>query len=138
MRRQNLAILLIVVVCISHIGGFSAVICHSSDGHVGIELVGSICCDNFDAGGGSPAASPDESFSSSECGCGPCVDRPITTEAIQVFKKTNPIKSTVAALSTISSSTIRGYDFPGYQLASRLFASFNPCLASLRTIILLT
>ena len=138
MRRQKITILLIGLMCFSHIYGFSAVICHGSDGHVALELIGSKCCDHLESDHNSSLVSPTQAFSSSGHDCGPCVDTPITTEAIEVIKRTDPIKSTIAAMPTILVSTPGGYDFCGYQLASKLFASVNPCLASLRTIILLT
>ena len=138
MRKQIVTILLIGLLCFSHICGFSAVICHGSDGHDALELIGSMCCDLLEADVHSPSPSPNELCSSSKHGCGPCVDTPITTEAIEVVKRTDPVKSTIAALHVILTSTTGGYDFWGYQLASKLFASVNPCLDSLRTIILLT
>jgi hypothetical protein len=138
MKGQKVKILLIGLMCFSYISGFSAVICHGSDGHVALELIGSMCCDNLAAGDDSLSIYPNKAFSSSKNGCGPCVDAPITAEAIEFLKKTNPVKSTVAVFPSILNSTVKGYDFFEYQLAAKLFASVNPCLASLCTIILLT
>ena len=137
MKKQKIKILLAGLICFSHVIGFSVVICHGSNGHVALEFIGDMCCDHLEAHSDSPSTSLKEAFSSSEHGCGPCVDTPITAEAIEVVKRTNPIKSTIASLPAILTSTIRGYNFFGYQLASKLFASVNPCLTSLRTVILL-
>jgi hypothetical protein len=124
--------------CFSHISGFSAVTCYGSDGHVALEFIGSTsCCDNIEDGDDSHSASANKALSSSEDGCGPCVDTPLNAEAIEAHKKTNPVKSTSAEVPAISDLTIKDYDFCGYQSASKLFASVNPCLACLRTIILL-
>jgi hypothetical protein len=116
------------------------VLCRAEDGHVAVEFVGNICCDNVNTtiSSENSTTSLNEAFLSSKDNCGPCVDTFISVEAIQVFEKTNPANSTIAVSSTIVTSAVRSYDFAGYQLDSERFASINPCLASLRTIILLT
>lgn len=129
--------LAVVMFVIGSLQGF--VLCHAEDGHVAVEFASNVCCDNVNTTSPSKnsTASLNEAFLSSMDNCGPCVDTLISVEAIQVFKKTNPANSTIDVSSAIITSAIRSYDFSGYQLGSELFSSVNPCLPSLRTIVLL-
>ena len=119
---------------------FGFVRCDAEDGHLAVELVSRYCCGALNTSISSEESKTPkkEAFSSSKDNCGPCVDTPISTEAIKTLKGTDLANSVILALPVLAHSTDRNCDFSGYQLDSELFASINPCMASLRTIILLT
>jgi len=115
------------------------ILCVAEDGHVAIEFASSVCCDSLDASispEGSTASHKDIFLSSKE-NCGPCVDMPISVLLTNISKKLHPVDPTTVVLTTIVTAIIPSEDISGYQLGTELFASVNPCLASLRTIILL-
>ena len=119
---------------------FGFVRCDAEDGHLSIELVSRYCCGTLNTSISSEESKTPrkETFSSSKDNCGPCVDTPISAEVTEVLKETNFTNFTISAMPVIAHSTDRNYDFSGYQLDSELFASISPCIASLRTIVLLT
>lgn len=101
---------------------------------------GMILCDGRDASISSKEATTflKEVCSSSKAKCGPCVDTPIPVALAKISKKPYPVNPTPQVSTTIIPTTVASYDFTKYQFDSELSASVNPCLASLRTIILLT
>lgn len=129
--------LAVIMFVIGSLQGF--VLCYAEDGQVAVEFASNRCCDNVNKTSPSKnsTASLNAVFLSSMDNCGPCVDTLISVEAIQAFKKTNPANSTNAVSVAMITSAIRSYDFFEYQLDSELFSSVNPCLSSLRTIVLL-
>ena len=112
------------------------VLCHAEDGHIAIEPVSSICCDNLHTGPDRSITSLKEAFSSSDDNCGPCVDTPMSIMFLKGFKKSSVLNPMSVASAANIHTTITDHDFSGYQLDSELFASVNPYLACLRTIIL--
>lgn len=116
------------------------VLCIAGDDHVALELTSSGCYDSFDTNISSeePMPSFKEAFSSSKDNCGPCVDIPISVHLAGVSKKPNLVNPSLRVSPTITPATISSCDFSKYQLGPELFATLNPTLASLRTIILLT
>jgi len=140
MRRKIYSQCSIALIClmlmISSMQGI--VLCHAEDGHFAIELVGNGCCGNLNTSISSEKSNTFKTvFSSGKHNCGPCVDTPISVELAKVFRKANPVISSIMASPMIVNSTAGNYDFPNYLLDSEMFSSVNPCLASLRSIILL-
>jgi len=115
------------------------VLCNAEDGHVAVEFVSSVCCGNLNTSISSEESttSRNKAFSSSKENCGPCVDTPISVVLAKNSKKPNPVNLTLIASTAIVPTTITSFDLSEYQSDSELFVSVNPCLASLRTIILL-
>ncbi len=99
-----------------------------------------VLCDGLDASISSKKATTflKEVYLSSKAKCGPCVDTPIPVALAKISKKPYPVNSTPQVSTTIIPTTVASYDCTKYQFDSELSASANPCLASLRTIILLT
>jgi hypothetical protein len=132
---------LIVIVCIISVinNAHGFVHCKSEDGHSDIEFIGNACCDavNTDISPENTTTFYKEIFLTSSDNCGPCVDTLISTKFIKALKKNNPVKSSITVLPVVLTSTTRSYGSSGYQPSSELLASVNPCLACLRTIILL-
>ena len=135
-NRCSIALICVLLMTSSMQG---MVLCNGEDGQVSLEPVSGVCCDNLDTGISSeePTTSRKEAFSSSKDDCGPCVDTPIPVVLAKVFKKPNPVNPTIVVSITIAASTVGSYNFSEYHLRSELFASVNPCLTSLRTVILL-
>jgi len=47
MREKTITILLIVLMCINSVSGYSMVMCHGQDGHVGLEPIDHNHCDCY-------------------------------------------------------------------------------------------
>ena len=136
--KRCLIVLTGITIMISSMQGI--VLCKAEDGHVAVEFASSVCCDNPDTSVSSEESTTSlkEVFSSSKGNCGPCVDTPISVDLAGVSKKLNLVNPTLQVSPTITPATISSCDFSKYQLGPELFATLNPTLASLRTIILLT
>jgi len=137
-KYKSCLIVLGIALMISNVQG--VVFCEAEDGHASIELVSSACCGSLNTNTSSDESPPQktEAFSSSKDGCGPCVDTPISAEAIGDFEKTDPVNATAVVLPAIVTVSVESCNFSKYQLDSKLFAPLSPYLASLRTIVLLT
>ncbi len=118
------------------------VLCIDKDDYVAIEAANSDCCDNLDVTVSRKVskAFPEEAFSSGKSNYSPCGDILISIGFVGVFKKLNRVNPTSLVSNPIIPITINSSNFPEYeyQLASELVTIVNPCLASLRTVILLT
>lgn len=103
------------------------------------SMQGMVLCDGLHASISSKEATTflKEVYLSSKENCGPCVDTPIPVALAKISQKAYPVNRTPQVSTTIIHATVASYDFTKYQFDSELSASVNPCLASLRTIILL-
>jgi hypothetical protein len=113
--------------------------CQSEDGHSAIEFVGSGCCDAFHR-----SLSPDDStvffeetFSTSRNLCGPCVDMIIAVDVLNTDRKTVVLNPTFVAVPGFLNVTAGCYKGSGHAFVSKLSASVNPSLSSIRTIVFL-
>jgi len=117
----------------------TAVSCIGGDGHITIEAVGSECCKAVQVGISQKPlmASGVSGLTVSKGSCGSCVDIPIFIGLVDVFKKPEQVNPIFVAFSTISPAIINSYDSSECRSISEPLAVLNPCLASLRSTILL-
>jgi len=134
--NQCLIALTGVVIMISSIQ--VVVLCNGENGHFAVESAGSVHSDDLYTSYDKSTTPLEGAFSSSKDNRGPCVDTPIPVVLAKISNKLYPVNPRHPASTTVIASTIASYDFSEYHLGSELFASINPSLAFLRTIILLT
>lgn len=135
--KQCLIAMTGITVMISSMQG--VVHCKAEDGHVGIKFASGACYGSSNIRASSATTvSFEEAFSPNTGNCGPCVDTPISVHLPRVSKKSNLTNHTLQVSPAITFAAISSCDFSKYQLAPELFATLNPTLACLRTIVLLT
>ncbi len=135
-NRCSVALICVLLV-VSNVQG--VVFCEAEDGHASIELISSACCESLNTSISSEESKIQRKVvsSSNEDSCGPCEDTLISAEAINLSEKTTLTPYLIATIPQVGFPIAQNYDFSDYQLESALHASGNPCLASLRTIILI-
>ncbi len=138
MLKQRVTILLIGLICISHVSGFFTVICHGSDGHIAMEAIVHNHCE-------CPETSETENYNGFmghviglETDDNHCMDTPATSSLISSVQKNvkSSIYKTLATKYPLRSTPTQTTSFLGY-LTARSY-ELAPFFAPLRTVILLT
>lgn len=129
----------VITVMISNMQGM--VHCKTEDGHVGIKFTNGVCYSNSNVRVSyetTTAHSFEKTFSPNKDSCGLCVGAPISVHLPRVSKKSNPVNPTLKVSPAITFTAFSICDISKYQLVPKQFATCNPALACLRTIVILT